>query len=75
MKYLGGRNPRLHTDETLIALSISAAESAMAQRALDCIPMLRGCQLHCSTRLSKVDLSTLRKLGLQVTTEPIMERI
>lgn len=74
-QYFGSRNPRLHTDETLIALSISAAESAMAQRALDCIPMLRGCQLHCSTRLSKVDLSTLRKLGLQVTTEPIMERI
>ncbi len=69
-QYLGSRNPRLHTDETLIALSISASESPDAQRALDALGKLRGCQLHCSSRLSKVDLGTLRKLGLQVTMEP-----
>ncbi len=74
-QYFGSKNPRLHTDETLIALSISAAESDMAQKALDCIPQLRGCQLHCSSRLSKVDLNTLRKLGLQVTMEPTTEHI
>ncbi|MDO4322065.1 MAG: DUF1846 domain-containing protein [Lachnospiraceae bacterium] len=74
-QYFGSRNPRLHTDETLIALSISAAESDMAQKALDSIPLLRGCQLHCSSRLSKVDLNTLRKLGLQVTMEPTTEHI
>lgn len=69
----GSKNPRLHTDETLIALSISASENEDAQKALDTISQLRGCQLHCSSRLSKVDLNTLRKLGLQVTMEPIRE--
>lgn len=73
-KYFGSKNPRLHTDETLIALSISASESPEAQLALDAIEQLRGCQLHCSSRLSKVDLTTLRKLGLQVTMEPVKEK-
>lgn len=72
-QYFGSRNPRLHTDETLIALSISASESREAQKALDSLGALRGCQLHCSARLSKVDLDTLRKLGLQVTMEPMQE--
>ena len=71
--YFGSRNPRLHTDETLIALSISASTNPTAQKALDAMPKLRGCQLHCSNRLSKVDLVTLRKLGLQVTMEPVYE--
>lgn len=74
-QYFGSKNPRLHTDETLIALSISAAESKEAQKALDALAQLKGCQLHCSSRLSKVDLNTLRKLGLQVTMEPVKERI
>lgn len=71
----GSKNPRLHTDETLIALSISASENEDAQKALDAISQLRGCQLHCSSRLSKVDLNTLRKLGLQVTMEPTREQL
>jgi uncharacterized protein (UPF0371 family) len=74
-QYFGSKNPRLHTDETLIALSISASTSETAQKALDALEQLAECQLHCSSRLSKVDLSTLRKLGLQVTTEPFTERI
>lgn len=74
-QYFGSKNPRLHTDETLIALSISASESETAQKALDAMGLLRGCQLHCSSRLSKVDLNTLRKLGLQVTMEPVREQI
>ncbi len=73
-QYFGSKNPRLHTDETLIALSISASESEYAQRALDEIGNLRGCELHCSSRLSKVDLSTLKKLGLHVTMEPKREQ-
>ena len=72
--YFGSKNPRLHTDETLIALSISASTNPAAQKALDAMPKLRDCQLHCSNRLSKVDLVTLRKLGLQVTMEPVHER-
>lgn len=71
--YFGSKNPRLHTDETLIALSVSASDNAMAKQALDAIPQLRGCQLHCSARLSKVDLDTLRRLGLQVTMDPLRE--
>ena len=71
--YFGSKNPRLHTDETLIALSVSASGNPTAKLALDAIPQLRGCQLHCSARLSKVDLDTLRRLGLQVTMEPLRE--
>ncbi len=74
-EYFGSRNPRLHTDETLIALSISASENIEAKQALRSLASLNHCQLHCSARLSKVDLSTLRKLGLQVTMEPVQERI
>lgn len=69
-EYFGSQNPRLHTDETLIALSISAAENEPAQSALRALGTLRGCQLHCSSRLSRVDLGTLRRLGLQVTMDP-----
>lgn len=69
-QYLGSKNPRLHTDETLIALSISASGNEDARRALDALAALKDCQLHCTSRLSKVDLNTLRKLGLQVTMEP-----
>ena len=72
-KYLGSRNPRLHTDETLIALSISASGNKDARRALDSLSLLSGGQLHCTTRLSKVDLDTLRRLGLQITMEPVSE--
>lgn len=71
----GSRNPRLHTDETLIALSISASENPVAQKAFDSMSKLRGCQLHCSSRLSNVDLATLRKLGLQVTMDPLREHL
>ncbi len=70
-QYFGSKNPRLHTDETLIALSISASSDTNARKALDALALLRGCQIHCTTRLSKVDLSTLRKLGLQVTMNPV----
>lgn len=71
--YFGSKNPRLHTDETLIALSVSASDNPTAKKALDAMAQLRGCQLHCSSRLSKVDLDTLRRLGLQVTMEPQRE--
>lgn len=74
-QYFGSRNPRLHTDETLIALSISAVENEDAQKALDVMGDLNGCELHCSARLSKVDLNTLKKLGLHVTMEPKREKI
>lgn len=71
--YLGSRNPRLHTDEILIALSISAATNEEAKLALDQIPKLRGCEAHSSVLLSSVDEKTLSKLGLHLTCEPKYE--
>ncbi len=69
--YLGGKNPRLHTDEVLIALSLAAVDDEKAIRALEQLPKLRGCQVHTSVRLSEVDIKTLKKLGVQLTSEPV----
>lgn len=68
--YLGSKNPRLHTDEVLIALSISAATNKNAQLALEQLSKLNNCQVHISAKLSKVDLTTFKKLGIQLTMEP-----
>jgi len=71
--YLGSRNPRLHTDEVLIALSMCAATDPNAKNALEQLPKLRGCQVHTSVMLSEIDVKTMKKLGLQVTSEPRYE--
>ena len=73
-KYMGGHNPRLHSDETLIALSISAATDPNAQLALEQVPNLRGCQAHASVILSPVDIKTLRRLHMNITTEAVKEK-
>ncbi|MDO5540202.1 MAG: DUF1846 domain-containing protein [Eubacteriales bacterium] len=72
-EYLGSKNPRLHTDEVLIALSISAAESETAQLALEQIPNLAGCQVHTTVMLSSVDIKTFKRLSIQLTSEPVYE--
>lgn len=72
-EYLGSKNPRLHTDEVLIALSSSAATSDVAKKALEQLPKLKGCQVHSTVMLSAVDKKTFKKLGVQLTTEPIYE--
>ncbi len=69
-QHLGSRNPRLHTDETLIALSISAATNPTAEYALQQLSKLRGCDVHSSVILSPVDERTLRRLGINLTCEP-----
>lgn len=71
--YLGSRNPRLHTDEILIALSSSTALNPAAQKAMEQIPNLKGCQVHTSVMLSQVDIQTFKRLGIQLTCEPIYE--
>ena len=71
--YLGSRNPRLHTDEVLIALSMSAATDPIAKKALDQLPRLRGCQGHTSVMLSDVDIKVFKKLGAELTSEPVYE--
>lgn len=72
-EYLGSINPRLHTDEVLIALSISAATSKTAQLALEQIPKLAGCQVHTTVILSAVDIKTFKRLSVQLTSEPVYE--
>ena len=68
--HLGNRNPRLHTDETLIALSISAATNPMAECAMEQLDKLRGCEVHSSVIPSPVDERTFRRLGVNLTCEP-----
>lgn len=73
INYLGSKNPRLHTDEILIALSMNAASDPNAAKALEQLKKLRGCQAHTSVMLSEVDIRILNKLGLQLTSEPRYE--
>ena len=68
--HLGNRNPRLHTDETLIALSISAATNPMAEKAMQQLSKLRGCEVHSSVILTAVDEKTFKRLGVNLTCEP-----
>ena len=71
--YLGSRNPRLHTDEILIALSISAAGDDAARLALAQLPKLKGCEVHSTVILSSVDVNIFKKLGMYLTCEPTYE--
>jgi uncharacterized protein (UPF0371 family) len=59
---LGNRNPRLHVDEILIALSISATTDPIANKALEQLPKLNGCESHVSVIISSVDKNVFRKL-------------
>ena len=70
---LGGHNPRLHLDEILLALSISAVTNPLAGMALEQLPKLRGCQSHSTVILSEMDNGTLRKLGVDHTSDPVYE--
>ncbi|MCQ2414949.1 MAG: DUF1846 domain-containing protein [Lachnospiraceae bacterium] len=72
--YLGSRNPALHTDETLIALSMSAATNENARMAMEQLPKLRGAQAHTSEILAHVDVKEAGKLGIGLTSEPVAEK-
>ena len=73
-EYLGSKNPRLHIDEVLIALSISASADPVAELALNQIPKLKGCQAHTSVMLASVDVKLFQKLSIQATSEPRYEK-
>lgn len=73
ISYLGSKNPRLHTDEVLIALSISAMHDNVAKLALEQLPKLENLQVHSSVILSEVDIKTFKKLGIHLTTEATYE--
>ncbi len=70
VSHLGNRNPRLHTDEVLIALSICAATNPTAELAMEQLARLRGCEVHSSVILSAVDERVFRRLGINITCEP-----
>ena len=68
--HLGNRNPRLHTDETLIALSICAATNPLAELAMEQLSKLKGCEVHSTVILSPVDEKVFKRLGINLTCEP-----
>ncbi len=70
VKYMGNHNPRLHVDEVLIALSVSAATDPQAQLALQQIPKLRGMEAHATVILTSGDESMFKKFGVNLTCEP-----
>ena len=72
-EHLGSKNPRLHTDEVLIALAVSANSDHNAGRALAELGQLRGCDLHTTTILGPVDEGIFRSLGVNVTSEPVYQ--
>jgi len=67
---LGNHNPRLHSDEVLIALTMSATQSRTAKLATEQLAELRGCEAHSTVLLSQVDKDVYRKLGIHLTCEP-----
>ncbi len=73
VNHLGNHNPRLHTDELLIALSICAATDPNAELAMQQIEKLEGCEVHSSVILSQVDSNVFRKLGVNLTCEPVYQ--
>lgn len=70
VNYLHGHNPRLHTDEVLVALSMLSLTDDNCERALASLPLLHGCQAHSTVMLSEVDLKTFKHLGVEITCEP-----
>ena len=73
VEHLGSRNPRLHTDEVLLALSICAVTNPVVALALEQLDKLRGCQVHSSVILSSVDAAVCKKLGAYLTCEPVYQ--
>ncbi len=71
--HFGNRNPRLHTDEVLIALSICAATDENAELAMNELSKLRGCEVHSSVILSSIDAKVFKRLGINLTCEPVYQ--
>ncbi|MBQ9399015.1 MAG: DUF1846 domain-containing protein [Bacteroidales bacterium] len=71
--YLHGHNPRLHTDEVLVALSILSRTDEKCGKALEQLPRLKGCQVHSTVMLSEVDRKIFHKLGVELTCDPVMK--
>ena len=74
VSYLRGNNPRLHTDEVLVALAMLSKDAENCRRAIEQLPKLSGCQVHTTVMLSEVDKKIFKKLGVDVTSEPIRKK-
>ena len=74
VNHLGNKNPRLHTDEILLALSVSAVSDSNAQRALEQLSKLESCEMHSSVLLSQVDENVLKKLGIRLTCSAVSDK-
>ena len=71
IEYLSGHNPRLHTDEVLVALSVLSRQDNNCARALAQLPRLHGCQAHTTVMLGEVDCKIFKKLGIDLTSDPV----
>lgn len=74
IEYLGGRNPRLHTDEVLVALSVLSDTDQRCAFALQQLPKLRGCQVHVTVMVGEIDRRIFKKLGIGLSCEPVKKR-
>ena len=74
ISYLGGKNPRLHTDEVLVALSVLSDTDENCSKSLQQRPNLRGCQVHTTVMLSDIDRKIFKKLGVGLSCEPVKKR-
>ncbi len=74
VQYLHGRNPRLHTDEVLVALSMLSISDENCRRALEVLPQLKGCQVHSTVMLSEVDRKIFKRLGIDLTCDPFIKK-
>lgn len=74
IEYLGGKNPRLHADEVLVALSVLSQSDDNCRNALLQLPKLRGCQVHSTVMLSEVDRKIFKKLGVELTCDPVRKK-
>ncbi|MCR5220023.1 MAG: DUF1846 domain-containing protein [bacterium] len=74
VNYLSGNNPRLHTDEVLVALAMFSKSDDNCRLALEQLPNLRGCQVHTTVMLSEVDRKIFKKLGVDLTCEPVSKK-
>jgi uncharacterized protein (UPF0371 family) len=71
VEYLHGHNPRLHMDEVLVAISLLSNHDDDCRKALDQLPKLEGCQVHCTVMMSDVDYKMFKKLGIGLTCDPV----
>ncbi len=74
VSYLHGHNPRLHTDEVLVALAMLSTTDENCRKALGCLPQLNGCQVHTTVMLSEVDRKIFKKLGVGLTSDPVRKK-